>query len=77
MKDEDVAKKAEGGTSLGQPRLPHGRDSRSEQVQLWLEVGKVYVMASPEWRAFWVILPVLLLAETNRTVGKKKHTNME
>lgn len=52
MKDEGVAKKAEGGSSSGQPQLPRGRDSRSEQVQLWLEVGKFYVMASPEVEGF-------------------------
>ena len=52
MKDEDVAKNAEGGSSSGQPCLPHGRDSRSEQVQSWLEVGKVYAMASPEVEGF-------------------------
>lgn len=52
MKDEDVAKKAEGSSSSGQPHLAHGCDSRSEQVQSWLEVGKVYVMASPEVEGF-------------------------
>lgn len=58
VKAEDGAEKAEGGTSSGRPpstwmwQQVSGDSRQQDQVCLWLKIGKVYVMASPEVEGF-------------------------